>query len=475
MKNLACFFWACGTLVLNAAESCKVEARRNAQQTWSTYEAVTVDAIPGFVPSADPALDEFGGWQGTHVGNSDGFFRVRKIEGRWWMVDPAGNLFLSKAIACLTPGWSNRQQKKLKEVYGTKEAWAESEVAFVKQQGFNSAGCWSSADSFHTNRKARIPYTVYLPAMLTYNRQLKKSGQLAEGYAKGGWEGFPWDVPCVFDDAFDIVADKVISQASTYADDPYLMGYFIDNELPWKRSALWMSLCKMPKDHPSQKAAQAWLDARKGKKNARMGDATEEDRREFLAYCLDVYMGKVTKILRKYDTNHMFLGSRFHSWSSELTNAPFFKVAGKYADVISINHYSRWQPDVETMKKWGEWSGRPFMVTEFYTKGEDSGLPNKTGAGWNVRTQNDRGLFYENFCSELLKGGTCVGWHWFKYMDNDPENLKADPSNRDSNKGIVAWDFKRYDELLKRMKRFNDSTYNLARFHEKAMKNGDAK
>ena len=107
------------------------------------------------------------------------------------------------------------------------------------------------------------------------------------------------------------------------------------------------------------------------------------------------------------------------------------------------------------------------MITEFYAKGEDSGLPNATGGGWLVRTQGDRGIFYENFVNELIKSKVCVGWHWFKYMDNDPTDLKTDPSNRDSNKGVVSWDFKRYDPLLAHMKRMNSHVYGLSGFYEK--------
>ena len=60
----------------------RVESRQSATKPWTTYEAFSVDRIPGFTPSPDPALDEYGGWLGTHVGNPDGFFRVRKIDGR---------------------------------------------------------------------------------------------------------------------------------------------------------------------------------------------------------------------------------------------------------------------------------------------------------------------------------------------------------------------------------------------------------
>ena len=99
-------------------------------------------------------------------------------------------------------------------------------------------------------------------------------------------------------------------------------------------------------------------------------------------------------------------------------------------------------------------------------KGEDSGLPNATGAGWNVRTQTERGYFFQNFTRVLVKGGTCVGWHWFKYMDNDPEDTSADPSNRDSNKGMVQWNYNRWVPLVESMDEFNHNVWNLAEFYD---------
>ena len=79
-----------------------------------------------------------------------------------------------------------------------------------------------------------------------------------------------------------------------------------------------------------------------------------------------------------------------------------------------------------------------------------------------------RGIFYQNFVNELIKGGVCVGWHWFKYGDNDPTDPLNDPSNRNSNKGLATWDYRRYEPLADRMREINNCTYNLSRFHENA-------
>lgn len=102
------------------------------------------------------------------------------------------------------------------------------------------------------------------------------------------------------------------------------------------------------------------------------------------------------------------------------------------------------------------------MVTEWYAKGMDApGLANVSGAGWVVKTQRDRGYFYENFTLGLLESQGCVGWHWFKYMDNDPDDTKSDPSNRDSNKGVVSNRYEPYADLVAAMRRINERTYRL--------------
>jgi hypothetical protein len=106
------------------------------------------------------------------------------------------------------------------------------------------------------------------------------------------------------------------------------------------------------------------------------------------------------------------------------------------------------------------------MITEYYTKGVDSGLPNKSGAGWLVRTQKDRGLFYQNFNLALLESGSCVGWHYFKYMDNDPTEKGTELSNMDANKGIVDNYYNLYTDLTDKIRELNTNMYSLIQFFD---------
>ena len=64
--------------------------------------------------------------------------------------------------------------------------------------------------------------------------------------------------------------------------------------------------------------------------------------------------------------------------------------------------------------------------------------------------------------SALLASHACVGWHWFKYQDNDPDDPHAEASNKDSNKGIVDRFYKPYGPLLARMRDLNRKMYGIS-------------
>lgn len=457
------------TLSTDVLPPYNVRAKKTTESEWKDYKAYTINCLEGFTPkgeAGEPDTDSYGGWKVSGVaGSVTGFFHTQLIDGRWWLITPEGNLFLSKGVAVFTPGNSDRQKAKLQEKFGSYSTWAAQETSTLKKHGFNSYGAWSNVASIR-GLSEKFPYTVIVSPMGTLNSLMKKNGEESDGFNNSGWEGYPYDFACVFHEDFPHIVDSVISTVAKYSDDKYLIGYFIDNEIPWKNYALENCLTKWPVGHVNHDKAQAWLDSRKGKTGTTISDATDQDKRAFIAYCFDYYMNLVTSALKKYDPNHMFLGCRFNQWSYELSNDEIFKVAGEYMDVISINHYQKWEPDETVMENWYAWSGKPFMVTEYYVKGQDSNMGNTSGAGWIVRNQAERGYFFQNFTRLLIKSKTCVGWHWFKYMDNDPEDTTADSSNKDSNKGIVTWDFNYYDDLINSMDEFNHNVYQLTTYYK---------
>jgi hypothetical protein len=145
----------------------------------------------------------------------------------------------------------------------------------------------------------------------------------------------------------------------------------------------------------------------------------------------------------------------------------FILANAKYADVMSMNWYGDWMLPPDRMESWAKWADKPFIISEWYAKGHDvPGLSNVSGAGWLVKTQKERGYYYQNMALNLMARKNNVGWHWFRYSDNDPEDLSADPSNRNSNKGIVNVKFEPYKDMVKAMKEINGQAYKIIEFFD---------
>ncbi|WP_181955286.1 hypothetical protein [Filimonas effusa] len=442
-----------------------IESRKdNKDSVWSKYEANTVNTLPGFTQRKEPPTSGYGGWKDWRA-KATGFFRTEKVKDRWWIIDPDGYPYIHKAVVAFNPGKSEKQKQTFQHKFGTLDSWVQQSSDMLKGYGFNGAGAWTNVDLLR-QQKQPLVYTLIISPMGAYHKDhLKKFGGK---YEEAGWQGYRYDLAMVFDKEFDNYIVEAVKPIAKYKNDKYLLGYFTDNELPWVFDALDRHLTKLGKTEQGYIAAEKWLKQRKGN-NATVNDITDEDRAAFTAFYFDTYMKKVVTALRKADPNHLYLGCRFNQDKErqELSNPEIFKVAGRYMDIISVNHYRKWEPDQQIFDNWAAWSGKPVIITEWYTKAVDSGLPNNTGAGWLVHSQKDRGIFYQNFTLGLLRNKNCVGWHWFKYMDNDPEDKTTDPSNRDSNKGVVDRYFSPYTPLLEQMKIVNTNTYNLISYFDK--------
>lgn len=442
-----------------------VEAREKAQSTseWKTYEAQTVDRIHGFEMKQEPSRNKYGAWEIENFATGIGKFKVEKVGNRWWIIDPDGYPMIHMGLAVFRTGNSARQKQAVAEQYGSTANWARSENDKFKKYGFNGTGAWSSVGELKLLQEP-MPYTLMINPMSSFNGWLKSQGETGPM----GWQGYPNDVVRVFDPRFDSFVQEAMKNLITHKDSKFCLGYFCDNELPWKQEALTLFLTKYPATDAGYQAAKKWMDDRHGEGKWSLNTISQSDLMDFTGFYFEAFVKKITDAAKSVAPNLLFLGCRFNQWGEELINPQIFKVAGKYMDIISINHYKKWQPLQENMSQWTSWSGKPFIITEFYTKGEDAdpSLTNTTGAGWNVRTQADRGYFYQNFVIELLKNGGCVGWHWFGYQDNDPEDTTADASNIDSNKGVVTWDLKTYDPLLEQMEILNRNAFHLMRYYD---------
>jgi hypothetical protein len=430
----------------------KVRVYGEGSQSYKDYQPFktrTVELLAGYTPPDQPVeLSKYGGWLDKQVG-ATGFFYVKKIDGRWWGVDPDGYLYINIGLSSINMGGSEQNQAALKQKFGTPENWIQKTIGILHENGFNCAGSWSDHKLIiEANKIAERPfaYTINWNFMSSYGR--KRGGT----YQQAGHTGYPNDAIFVFDPEFEAFCDIHAQQLIAAKNDPNLFGHFSDNELPFNFNSLDNYLA-LPVDEPGYKVVIEWIK----EKGITAEQITDMHREEFLSLIAEKYFSIVSNAIKKYDPNHMYIGARLYG--NERHQPAFMKTAGKYLDIVSCNHYGYWTPLPGHMENWERWTGKPFIITEYYTKGEDSGLPNQSGAGWIVRTQRDRGLFLQNYNLALLESKNCVGFHYFKYQDNDPTAKGVDPSNIDANKGMVNNKYEIWEDMMEKIKELNLQVY----------------
>lgn len=432
-------------------------ARKIQYSDWKTFSSHTVEMVNGFKPGKKNTLSKYGG-DATMQRKATGFFRTEKIKDRWMLVDPEGYPFIVSAINSFRQGKSPNNEKAFIEKFGSVEKWISTSIQTFQELGFNTAGSWSETEPIiQYNKTAAHPFA--------YTTQLNLlSGYVREAIKKNPDRKNASVLSFILDDAFPVYCDEQTKKLAVAKYDANLLGHFSDNEIAFMHTEFKDILSVSDKTDKCYMAAQQWMND----KGVNEQTISREQKEEFIGVLTGIYYKTVSSAIKKYDPNHLYIGSRLHS--SAKNNKYIFVSADPYVDVISINYYGYWQPQQKHIAEWATWSSKPFFITEFYTKAEDAGMPNISGAGWLVKTQTDRGIHYQNFVMELLMAKNCVGWHWFRYQDNDPNDPTADPSNNDSNKGIVNTQYEVYEKLAEKMKKLNDHKYHFINFFDSKKK-----
>lgn len=407
---------------------------------------------------AGPAdWDKFGGWAEGPALEATGHFRTAKQAGKWWLVDPDGHLFFSTGLTGVRPGWADTPIEdranwfaelppnegifkehyhktymswsghyagkeplvfdfstlNLQHKYGL--AWRENYPTVVHQRlrawGINTLGNWSDGKWSHMQR---TPYT----GTFFYNaKKLRPTGS-----------GFP----DVFDPGF---AKNVNSSAKSWlagADsDPYCIGFFCDNEMPWGGDTqLALDALRAPADQAAKLELIHWLkqkyptidDLNKAwdtpfsdydalpvgaaLKNLPKTAAAIQDLTAFTDRVTETYFRTMRDALKAVAPHKLYLGCRSVGGSA---NA--IAIAIKYCDVVSYNRYCFSVRD----QKFPAGLDAPMLIGEFHFGASDRGL------FWNglvsTTDQSDRARKYADYVNSALDNPQIVGIHWFQYGD----------------------------------------------------------
>jgi len=426
-------------------------------------------------------FDQYGGWTGISA-EATGFFRIEQIDGRWWLITPEGHAFFSTGICHIGSygyyapdlGYSPYEEYVL-DLYGSREAWAEVTAERLRAWNFNTIGSWSENHLF-----PEFPHT----------RILNISG--------ADWEhGI---VPDYFGtDFLDRAESQAASICTTLRDDPYLVGYFLDNELRWGYD--WRSLHELfddyllfPAETPGKQALVCLLESRYRGDIAEFNRIWNEafsnfdeildacflgppadgvrawlDKKALLRQIAEQYFSVGRTAVLAHDPNHLVLGCRFVSWTTPVEVA---EVAASYVDVLTVNHYRAWpwlellgnlMPGMvhpfDMLQRFYRITNRPILISEFSVRGADAVPPNTHPPPIVfpvMATQADRADWFENYATECFDTGYIVGYHWYAYMD-EPVTGRFD--GEDSNFGLVDEQDNPYGPLVERMTQVNRRPY----------------
>ena len=370
-----------------------------------------------------------------------GFFRIEKMNGKWWFIDPEGVQFLSTGCDVMTP-WmetptegrrslfqalppadlqSPRRRDRdggasfltwnLFRRYGSEwmARWVERTVLRMDAWGLNTVANWSDRALWDSRKKA---YTIPL----------------------GRWETAVsyLGLPDVYSDDFLRNADESAKrQCAPRRDDPWLLGYFLANEPPFpqKEQQTAEMILKGP-DTATQRELKKWLE----------GGDTPARRKDFIDQALERYVKVTSDAVRKHDPNHLNLGMRS---GGRPTDAEIR--AARSFDVYSVNIYD-YEVKTDRIRRISELTGKPVIIGEFHF-----GTPGRGMAASLVlvRDQAERGVAYRYYVENAFAMPEVIGTHWFQWADQ-PCTGRFDGENYDI--GLVDVTDRPYPDLVEALK-----------------------
>lgn len=439
------------------------------------------------VPPPEPQTTEYPEYAGTGysgiTATASGFFYTKQINKKSWLIDPKGQGFYMvgadhanyRVHWCEQLGYAP-YARNVEAKYGTEEKWAESTAQRLADWGFNTLPAGHSASL----RYRRFPHIEFLSMGSAF------SG-IDDICPKTTWTGFP----NVFSPKWPRHCDKIARQmCATSKSDPWLIGYFLDNELEWfgKDYAPWGLFNEAWKKPASHTAKQAWIRFLKDQlgsptaftENWGVSITSFDDLAqnttpsaprttrakavacEWVRKLAEAYFKTTCEAIRRYDPNHLILGCRFAGDAPDV-----WDIAGKHCDVVSFNMYPRIDVDrgvpadvVDTIQDWREKTRKPMMITEWSFPALDSGLPCAHGAGMRVDTQAQRTRCFQYFQNLMFSLPFMVGSNFFMWVDEPALGISS-TFPEDSNYGLVNEQDEPYPDLTNMARDLNPRVYEV--------------
>lgn len=353
-----------------------------------------------------PGMTKYGGWKpGSQP--AKGFFYAKKVDKRWWLVDPEGGLFFSMGMDCVringvTPvagrealyKWKpplaeedrgrgagfDFYRENLKRRFGDtayEDGWRKQQAARLKAWGFNTTGNWSSSAMMD---KASVPYVT----------------TIGVNWRGKNWVGYP---DAYSEDYETFTFENVAKQVKPRASDPYLIGWFVGNEPRWHERRLVERILDDPEPSATKQFCVQFLQGN--------GD-TPETREKLLEELARRYNTVSYEAIKAGDPNHMVLGYRYAGAPPELILR-----ANKIFDAFSINIY-QFEPNPSYLERVTKILDKPIIIGEFHFGVSGRGMGPSLVP---VKNYDERGVAFQYYMERAAAHWAIVGAHWFQMAD----------------------------------------------------------
>lgn len=400
--------------------------------------------------------DLFGGWKNGPRQKVTGNFYVKKCDGKWWMVDPEGYLFWSHGVVRVTPSSAvtpldNRESyftylpnegSPFAEFYTTHD---ELLYPYYVARGIKRTYDFSAANIYRKygdswrEKYANMAHkrlkswglntianssdkAICFQDKTPYCDRIELKSPDIEG-SNNGW----WKFKDPFHPEFRTNFRKQLIERKKELDDPWCLGFFVDNEISWGGPT---ALAEWTLQSPSHQVAKIEMINRLKKKYNKIEALnkvwkseysdwkallesqekppidSKEDCIEFTTAITESYFKNIREEFKKVAPNKLYMGCRF-AGSNEIN----VRIAAKYCDVISYNIYRN------SLSKFRlpEGIDKPVMIGEFHFGALDRGLFHPGLI--ETANQQERGLAYKTYVESALRHPNVIGTHWHQFSD----------------------------------------------------------
>lgn len=433
-----------------------------------------------------PRFSKYGGSLQYKV-NGTGFFRVEKIDKKWWFVDPGGHLFLSLGANGIGPNASSNFTPPKGAYTLTSPEGFDSDEIMARQRFWRMPGNENSATRFDTVVMPG-PWNLYrrYGAENTMEKAMEKvadrmslwgmntvGGWGSTGkhrkpymtYVQSGRTANIFGLTDIYVQGFkENVEEAIKKSVENTVNDDMLIGYFIGNEPAFcNQENRLAELIMEASDSVPMK--QAYLEFIK-----EHGESTESNK-GFAYKTFREYVKTICETTKKYDPNHLILGIRF---GRGVPTTEVLTISKDYFDVYSFNNYGM-NPMVENNVNYGTMTvseepenternifdevykitGLPMIIGEYHFGTTDRALGESLV---RVNSQEERGIAYRNYSEAALSHPALIGLAWFQWNDQEMFGRR---DGENYNIGLVDITDRPYPHMVDAIKAVSENCYEI--------------